>query len=415
MDKTVGEDFIPPNQQLQLYMRDATGFFTMQTVALDSMSTSNFNAAVLGRMDDPRFGKTTAGFAVQLLPATYTHTFEEGVTGFDSVVLILGFSSTYGSDKTPMDVEVYELSADLSESETYYGTPSVAESLSNMATNLAVGVDSINAASVTARIKLTDNNNLFSRLFSHTNNADSFLTNFKGVYVRAGSGAGGSIKSVSMVNTSSEYAASALVAFYHYTYTDPNDEVVKDSVTSFTFHSFSATPRFNVFWHDSSLLQGAADMLYMQGLAGVATQMTISKDSVEAWTGIGDKEKHYAISRAELVLHVVDTSDYAALDMYSTQLQCIVEASSRENGKYAAIWDMYASDGSFSSSFDGALNRSLMQYSLNITHYFNDVVKGNIRPLLIVPYAYTSDARSVLIDNKNVKPRLKITYVEIKD
>ncbi|MDR1343227.1 MAG: DUF4270 domain-containing protein [Prevotellaceae bacterium] len=415
MDKTVGENFIPPNQQLQIQTLDATSFLEVKTVELDSISTSEFGTAMLGRMNDSRFGKTSAGFAVQLLPATTSYTFEEGVTGFDSVVFILGFSSTYRGDETPMNVEVYELNTDLSTDTAYYGTPSVAESISNMADNLAAGSNnSISAASTTARVKLADSDGLFGRLFGHTSDVDSFLTHFKGMYVKVDDGDGGSIKSVSMVNTTSEYASSALAAFYHYTYED-SDGATKDSVKSFTFHVFTTTPRFNVFWHDNSHLVSNTSTLYMQGLMGVATEVTINTDSVEAWTGVGDKKRRYAISRAELVLHVSDESDYAALDKYSTQLQCIVESSSRTNGKYAAIRDMYASDGTLNSSFDGALNRSMMQYSLNITHYFNSVQKGAASPLLMVPYAYTSDARSVLINNTDKKPELKVTYVEIKE
>ncbi|MDR0415616.1 MAG: DUF4270 domain-containing protein [Prevotellaceae bacterium] len=418
MDKTLGEDFIPPNQQLQVKLRDATGFFTMETVSLDSMSTSSFGTALLGRMNDPRMGKTTAGFVVQLLPATYSHTFEAGVTGFDSVYLILGFPSTYGSDQTPMDVDVYELNTDISVDSAYYGAPSVVERISKP-TNLAPDIDSVTAASASVRIRLANEENLFGRLF-HTTSADSFLTYFKGLYVKVPDGTGGSIKSVSVVNTSNEYATSALVAYYHYpyTYTDDNgNEVTRDSVESFSFHSFNTTPRFNVFKHENNHLKGGAtaDTLYMQGLAGVATKMTINRDSVEAWTGTGSGKKRYAISRAELTLPVADESDYAALNLYSTQLQCITEASSRSSGKYTAIWDMYATDGSFNSAFDGALNRSLMQYSINITRYFNGVVNGSMSPLIIIPYSYTSDARSVLIANSgSKKPQLKLTYVEIK-
>jgi hypothetical protein len=202
------------------------------------------------------------------------------------------------------------------------------------------------------------------------------------------------------------------VAYYHYKYTN-SEGVEKDSVTSFTFHVFSNTPRFNVFEHENSHLLSDPNTLYMQGLVGVATELRINQDSVKAWTNAGGKS--YAISRAELVLHVQDENDYEKLNSYATQLQCIEKSSASTSGQYAAIWDMYASDGTFSATFDGALNRSLMQYSLNITHYFSTAVKsGAASPMLLIPYGYTSDARSVLINNTDKKPQLKITYVEIK-
>lgn len=417
MDKTLGENFLPPNQELKVQVRDATGFITMKNVELDLMSTGSFSVATLGRLDDARLGKTNAGFVAQLLPASYSFTFEDGVTGFDSVCLVLGFSSTYGSDKTPMTVEVYELKDDLSIDSVYYGKPTFAAGISK-SSNLSSG-DSITAESTSARIRLKDSDGLFNRLFSYTTSADSFLTYFKGLYVKVDDGTGGCIKSVSLVNnlSSYSYASSALVGYYHYKYTDSDTGEEKDSITSFTFHVFNTTPRFNVIAHPNGhhLTQGAADMLYMQGLLGVVTQLEVSGDSLAKWTGTGDEKKSYAVSRAELVLHVQDTTDYAALDAYATQLQCIVKHTTDTSLTYAAIRDMYASDGSFNSAFDGAINRSLMQYSLNLTHYFNAAAKdGSARPLLLIPYDYTTDARSVLVNNTSHKPQLKITYVEIK-
>ncbi|MDR3189042.1 MAG: DUF4270 domain-containing protein [Prevotellaceae bacterium] len=421
VNKTLGEDFVPPNQKLKVEVRDASGFFTMKNITLDStMSTSSFSTAMLGRLDDARLGKTAAGFAAQFLPASYTFEFEAGVTGFDSVFLILGFSSTYGSDNTPMTVEVYELNSDISIDSTYYGKPEVAESVSKMDVNLAENSgSSVTDKSTSVRVRLDTAAQLFSkslsnRLLNHTSSADSFLTYFKGLYVKVKDNEGGGcVKSVSLVNSTSSYASSAIVAYYTY---DSDGDGVKDSVTSFSYHVFNYTPRFNVFKHENSNLLSDNSMLYMQGLVGVATQLTINPDSVKAWTGVGDAKKNYAISRAELVLHVQDTSDYDKLNSYATQLQCIVEASSSTSGKYAAIRDMYASDGSFSSAFGGAINRSLMQYSLNVTLYFNNAVKGGATsPMIIIPYGYTSDASSVLINNTSKKPQLKITYVEIKE
>lgn len=419
VDKRLGEDFIPPNQALQLQTLDASGFITLKTDTLAPMPTSSFSVGTLGCVSDPRLGKTTAGFVAQLLPATTTFTFEDSsVVRFDSVCLVLGFSSTYGSDKTPMSVEVYELKTDLHIDSAYYGTPDLAERFSKSSNLAASSGVSITAESSSARINLRDDEQLFDRLFSHTSSADSFLTYFKGLYVKVadsnnGSGAGGCVKYVSLVNTNTAYASSAVVAYYHF----PSPYTGEDSVASFSFHVFSSTPRFNVFEHSNNLY-GATDTLYMQGFGGVATQLTINPDSLEAWTGAGSEKKRYAISRAELVLHVQDEADYTALNAYATQLQCIVEASSEESGKYASIVDTYAGDGSFSATFDGALNRSLMQYSLNLTHYFSGVVKGTMPPSLwIIPYGYTSDASSALINNKDKgkKPQLKLTYVEIAE
>ncbi len=409
MDKTLGEDFIPESQELKVQVFDAGGFFAMQTVMLDSLSTGNFSTGTLGRLTDVRLGKTTAGFATQLIPYSYSSDlgYQSG-PALDSVFLHLGFTSTFGSDKTPMSVEVYELASALSDTTTFYGGDTAF--VNSMVGSVKIGEGIVTADSVGVTIRLSNSNDLYTRLFN-ISTAENFAENFNGLYVKVADGSGGCIKSVSLVNTTNAYATSALVGFYHY-----NDTIneAPDSVKRIIYDVSSTTPRFNTFSHDYSgttVLQPNNPVLYMQGLGGVALQMSFDQSAVQAWLG----DKHYAVNRAELLLPVEDYANPNELDkLYSTQLYCMT----KEPKGYAYTRDVFSYTGAFNGSFDGAINRSQMCYTLNITHFFNDVLlKGKTTPMLIVPYAYMSDARSALVSNSpasNRKPQLKITYGEVK-
>ncbi|MGL4364308.1 MAG: DUF4270 family protein, partial [Bacteroidales bacterium] len=129
LDKNLGQDYIPSDQQLQIARFDAGKFLNLQTIYLDSNNTANFATAILGRMNHPEFGKTSVGFATEFFAGHYGYTFEEGVQELDSAFLLLGFSSTYGDSKTPMEIEIYELSEKINGDSSIY---SASERIKNM-------------------------------------------------------------------------------------------------------------------------------------------------------------------------------------------------------------------------------------------------------------------------------------------
>ncbi len=191
MDKTLGEDFIPDGQQLQVALFDATDFCSLRTVKLDSISTSNFSSAALGIYDDGnslnRMGRTVAGFATTFSPVVdYGDVFGDTIV-FDSVYLYLAFTETpkgYGLDKTtPMEIEVYELTATLTDSvfygvEDYNASPKMIDAM--IGEKVSVGTTMVNYDSTSVYIKLS--NDLLPKL-KNISSADTFKANFKGLYV----------------------------------------------------------------------------------------------------------------------------------------------------------------------------------------------------------------------------------------
>ncbi len=413
MDKTLGEDFIPDGQQLQVALFDATDFCSLRTVKLDSISTSNFSSAALGIYDDGsslnRMGRTVAGFATTFSPVVdYGDVFGDTIV-FDSVYLYLAFTETpkgYGLDKTtPMEIEVYELTATLTDSvfygvEDYNASPKMIDAM--IGEKVSVGTTMVCYDSTSAYIKLS--NDLLPKL-RNISSADTFKANFKGLYVAVkddGSN-GGCMKYVSIVNTSSTEAASVLVAMCH--------DIKADTVPlSFTYHVFNYgenSPRFNYIRHEHKALDQDSTVLYMQGLAGVVTELQLKRDSIEKWVD----GRNIIVNRAELVLPVEDNDKNSLTwldNLYSTTMSSIQKLA---GGGYALTLDA----GSYSVTFDGGLNRSLMQYSISITNTFNMALLKKIdTSIMLVPDNYVSDAASIFVSNKpDRKPQLKIWYSEI--
>jgi hypothetical protein len=424
MDKTLGENFIPDSQQLQVELFDASNFCSFSTVRpKDSMLTSyypygNFLRGVLGVANDPRLGKTQAGFALTFVPQEYGFDFGDTVAGFDSVCLVLDVSEAgYGSKTANMQVEVYALTQNLADSAKFYGTRSFDKSTSGFNIDSIIGTENLVVsggalAYDTTKLSIRLNDNLLEKLWRNMSAADTFAVAFKGLYITVKNENDGCIKYAGAGQTS-------LTAYYHPT----------DSTTRSFLYGVSGQ-NFNYFQHDykAEFAQtGNNDVLAMQGLCGVATELRFDTAAIRSWAN----ERNIAVSRAELVLPVEDSENYSAVDAYSTTMKCVELGTS----SYGYITDFSISSR---STFGGALNRSQMQYAINITHAFSEALPKKIndseragvsKPILITPYAFTytsdsngnaveveqEDARSIFISNRaGKKPQVKIWYSEVK-
>ncbi|GHT81570.1 hypothetical protein FACS189467_5850 [Bacteroidia bacterium] len=384
---------LPPAQQHPVHI-DTLPFVTLSTVPMDSLNTNNFSVAVLGRIDDPRFGKSKAGFAAQFEPIAYNYDFPVGKDSitFDSVFLILKFSGAFGDDdKTSMPIEIYELTTALGDSTTYYGasrTNNVISSLYSPTQINTGGAFTVEVADSIVRIPL--NQTLLDKLHSTLSLATKaeFLDVFKGLYVTVADGADGGIKYCSPVITSTTYSvSSAMWVYYHY----PSGDSTLTG--TFPYLIYSHDPRFGVFEHDDSY--PTSSNVFLQGLCGTGIEARFDVDTIKQWKG----EK--SINRVELVLDIADAdkSNPLSLNLFPLQLYGL---HFTDHG-YSFIRDVTIGVSG------GAINRSLMQYSLNITHFFSDVSNGKYEALYIVPTTATSAMSYGAIKNNAT---LRITYGE---
>ena len=89
------------------------------TVKEDSIFAENLSISPIGAMDDPTFGKTYAGVYTRVLLASNNIDLGDSLV-FDSLVLTLDYSGSYGDLSMLQSLVVYEMGEQLSTDETYY-------------------------------------------------------------------------------------------------------------------------------------------------------------------------------------------------------------------------------------------------------------------------------------------------------
>ncbi|WP_247236929.1 DUF4270 family protein [Telluribacter sp. SYSU D00476] len=131
------------------------------TVLADSVRTSNPDILLMGKYKDPLFGEITASshFWVNT-PATTAVEF--GTTArYDSLVLLMGYSYTYGDTIPTQKLAVHRITEDLSRTTTYYNTSKVAYAATPLGEKTFLARPSTTG---TMRVRLSDN--LGSELFT---------------------------------------------------------------------------------------------------------------------------------------------------------------------------------------------------------------------------------------------------------
>jgi hypothetical protein len=236
-----------------------------------------------------------------------------------------------------------------------------------------------------------------------------FLQKFKGLYLKAENPGTAGEGQVSYFDLTTAY----ITLHYH-----------TDSDTSaFYYFIEQSTPNFNVYTHSSSsLAQAGTEQVYLEGLAGVKTYIDFAgvKDSIT--NRLGNDTSKLVINRAELVVPV-DSSGLsvsalaAALSLYPTSLTLAYKTDST----YAFLSDTYL------DIFDGMLNRSLQQYSFNLTYYvqglFDDqaLYHTSNTGMYLYPLYSTSDSYGTVVKLlersyytcgtlKSTGAKLKLTY-----
>jgi hypothetical protein len=307
-----------------------------------------------------------------------------------------------------MDVEVYELTKPLPDSVSFHAVSEIDGTNyidSFVDYDKPIGTSMVALDSTYVSIRLNDD--FCKKLYNLAHpdiKEEDYKNGFHGLYVRVKEGSGGGIMYSNFVYNPADYYASPvplLWTYYSYEY-DGRDSVPYP----YLYYTSVYEKRMNVFRHDYKALNKNTDTMYLQGLCGVATKFTIDTDVINAWTKKGSNdEKHYAINRAQLIFPVVDATNWRELDKYAERLRFFSHPDSIGYERDAWLTTM-----------DGSLDRSHMYYSLNVTHFFYDVMKGKRNGMYLTPYSTTSSANSAFLNNLSgtSKPRLVITYEEIK-
>jgi hypothetical protein len=362
VDKTLGLDFVPDNAMINV--EQAVFDIPVYTAALDSVPTSSTTVGAVGYLNHSDFGLFTAGSVFRMLPYSLGFDYGSGVS-LDSAMLTIVVSGRTQFDTTGLSqpLSLYRLERNLAYNTVYYNT-----SLKTNGYNpTPISETYTYKGEDTIRIRLKDNfaGEILGASEEERASDSLFLQRFKGFYLQAdASGASPGKGQVSYFDLTTTY----ITFTYH--------QAGNDTAKYFYYFIEQSTPNFNVYTHSSASLSNygnplPADAVYLEGLAGVKPYINFTwvKDSITNRLQQEGKDiSKLAINRAELVVPIdYRTPDPAALDLCPVLLTLAYKDTT---GAFSFLTDTYF------DTFGGALNRSLQQYSFNLTYYvqgmFND-------------------------------------------
>lgn len=275
------------------YRVDSSAVVTATTLRQDSLTSEKRTASLLGCMNDPVFGRSSAHLLTQLRLSSNDVDFGESPV-LDSAMLMLKYLSWYGDTTTQQDIRVYELSNDLYFDSTYYSNMDIsgfydpASPIADFSYQPLPSRDSV-------LIRLSDGfgQKLLEVDTSYLTDNTTWLTFFRGLYLEAQPvEQGGSIISYNFSGGSSR-----LTLYYH--------NAANDSLSYEVIINTNCT-WVNLFNHDyagSSIEPLINDSLYdhpetyLQCMAGTRARLKITlPDTVLSLVNSG-----VAINKAELV------------------------------------------------------------------------------------------------------------------
>ncbi len=398
------------------------------TLADSLQRTDEPDYNILGTYNDPVFGKTRAGFAVQYRILDYPKFVGKSAT-LDSLVLYLRFKTFVGDTVTEQTFNVYELNSGLDLYSKYYqdiDLPGMSKptKLAEYKMTPKMKFDTIVKYTSTG-IKYYDtlyqvvpirlDNALGNRFLQadslDMNSTDAFLKFFKGLYIEA--------QDLPQGGALLQIGGTSLKLSYKHT-------AAKDSV--YSFYETDNSARVNKFSHDYSSTafvselgqENPADtLIYLQTMGGLAANIFIpSLDSWKDSINVALSEnKKLAINKAEIVFHV-DTllSDLKDLITPGQLLLTYLD----QNGESVVLSDYSLSP----AYFGGYLNRSDATYRFNITNHLQDIIehkKINNKEIenngfrLTTAFRNTLARRVVLKGSKSkVGIRFEVVYSKLK-
>lgn len=294
----IGSDIQPPGSQPGVFSIDT--FDIRASYALDdSIPGSKTISSLVGELSDPVFGYSRAEFATQLrLPANNIDF--DPTASIDSAFLYLVYyqDGFYGSDASPVGLEVRELLEYIEEDSSYtteisldYGSEILGQvSVTPTPDDTTMR---INGQPAPAHVKIPISNSFVQRIFDASGTQDlasndDFLQFINGIYLTSNSG-----NAIFYFDLLNEF--SNLTIYYSTASTDTN---------RFQLLLNNECQRINRFEHDYSGtmidLDNPGDNLqesYCRAMGGI--KMTFDIPGLDSL-----RDKNFAINNAELLVHV---------------------------------------------------------------------------------------------------------------
>ncbi|MFA6126665.1 MAG: DUF4270 domain-containing protein [Bacteroidales bacterium] len=401
----IGLNLTPPGDRFH-YVVDSTTVLTASTLRQDSVTTEKRTSSLLGCMNDPIFGRSTAHLLTQLRLSSNEVDFGVNPT-IDSALLILKYQGYYGDTTAMQSMRIYELTKDLYFDSTYYsnlkmdGFYNPAVTVGDLSYYPTPDKDSL-------QIRLTDDfgNKLIRTDTANLSNPTTWLAFFKGLYFESQPvQQGGSIVYFDFTG-----GKSRLLLYYH---NDVNDSLKYEVLIN------SSASWVNLFTHDyssapiSSQINDSIDIhpeVYLQSMAGLRSFVKLQIPQA-----ILDKVSDgITINKAELILTL--PADPTETVFHKPTTIRVFKAGA--NGKNEFLDDLLLGE----AYYGGTFNNKTSTYRFNIGRHIQNILHPdpaqrieNTGLFLVITDERTS-ANRLILKNGNVGGGMKlvITYTPLR-
>ena len=448
VDYSMGEEFIPSNQNMELRRRvyqlgecvdggnsEVCPLATTRLYQGDSLRLSNIGAGFFGREVSETYGARTAGFMSQMIFSLSLP--EERGWGyrpiFDSMLLSLYVIDYHGDTLKRHRFNVYEITSNdylsLSADTAFYADFDPAPYISkepiftfeypNQERGIYVGdMESPQNASVrlehtpatreyVERLMLMNGLDADDLALDHDSlyvngNEERFVEQFKGIYIAPAEDMEGAMFATSLASTS-------MMLFSRSRY-EEDPQIIRD--TTYMIYGLYLDPSqyedvvagnvsINNIKHDytQSMIDCSAqvcDVCYVEGLGGVVTEMRFTDEFIQSLADVvfeaGD-DATVSVNQAMFSIYL-DGSNYDYNLLNPAVLTPLMDDAMLRMGMYVdynnmvAIADYnYSVEDTVTLSYDGYLNRSLGCYKMDISNY--------IQALMLVAVANADESGKV--------------------
>jgi hypothetical protein len=392
----IGSGLLPPADNVAT--KDTFITLTAKNAGDSVISPAFADDHVVGVVNDPLFGQTTAKINLQLAPSYFPYTFpvsniNDSIIGLDSVVLVLHFDGVWGDSALPVPLHVYQLASD--QPFTVDSVYNTGENFSNQGevtynntpvyvNSRGLSTDSFHAYqdSGVSAIRIRLNNNIGTNFLGFTadqyQNDSIFNNNFRGFQIASDASADALLK----INLSS---ADTKLAIY-FKYRDPDTSGKIDTAVRYFNTTSGVTAHANTITRNiagsefartfpASLASTAGDsLLYVEANPGNYVNIMIPK-----LTGF----KNVLVHRAELLMtSIPDVSDQF-LTPPNLLLAGYFSDSARRIALYTDMVDVnnnvsLATFGSFPvTQYNPSLQLNTASYNFNISRYVQGIITRN--------------------------------------
>lgn len=403
----IGSGLIPPVDGV--LTKDTIIDVTAKNAGIDSIRVLIDEDHVMGYMNDPLFGKTTAKINFQVRPSFFPYSFEvrKDSLHLDSVVLVLAYDGVYGDSTLPLSLRAYEIANDEEfRNDTVYLNTKDFELAGEITENhipKTVDVRKLQDSvyyfqdSGINQIRLRLSPALGQRLLNYDSTnaylSDSTLKNyFRGIQVAADAGIGNALLKINILDANTK-----LALYYRY---DMPDSAGKQraAVRYFTVNS-TTSAHSNYIKRDYSGAQIASyfpssnakdSLLFLQTGPGVFANVNIDTTL--------NNFPNVIVHRAELIVDQIPDLTYLSDKTFPVPDLFLAGYSPDSLRRFALYPDVqltstganYAEFGSIPVlQTDNATNTTYYSYHFDISRYIQNIVtkQGQNYPLvLFAPY-----------------------------